>query len=120
MTPRIALLGFSIECSRFAPPVRRADFASRTLLAGDALLADARAPAPIMMAETPGFVATMDATGPWTPLPILLAIAEPGGPVDHGDFTDLLDEMRSRLSAVQPVNGVFSLRPWGPSSAASV
>ena len=107
MTPRIALLGFSVECSRFAPPVRRADFVSRTLLADDALLADARSPAPIMMAETPGFVAAMDATGPWTPLPILLAIAEPGGPVDHGDFTDILNEMRSRLSAALPVDGVY-------------
>ena len=60
-----------------------------------------------MMAETPGFVATMDATGPWTPLPILLAIAEPGGPVDHGDFAELVTEMRSRLRAVLPVDGVY-------------
>ena len=44
--PRIALLGFSIECNRFAPIAKEADFRTRTLLKGPALLQEARAPAP--------------------------------------------------------------------------
>ena len=32
MTPRIALLGFSIECNRFAPIATEADFQTRTLI----------------------------------------------------------------------------------------
>ena len=44
--PRIAVLGFSIECNRFAPVATEADFARRTLIGGPAMLDEARAPAP--------------------------------------------------------------------------
>ena len=66
--PRIALLGFSIECNRFAPVAMEADFSSRTLLAGDAMVMDARSDAPHMLGELPGFIADMDKAGPWTPV----------------------------------------------------
>ena len=32
--PRVALLGFSIECNRFAPVTQEGDFTARTLLGG--------------------------------------------------------------------------------------
>jgi microcystin degradation protein MlrC len=105
--PRIALLGFSIECNKFAPVATRADFEQRCYLAGDALLDEARAAAPRMLAETPGFVAAMDAAGAWTPVPILLAMAEPNGPVEHGFFTAMLAEMRRGLSAAGKLDGVY-------------
>jgi hypothetical protein len=40
-----------------------------------------------MLAELPGFVANMDRSavdgaGPWKPCPVMLAMAEPNGPVD--------------------------------------
>ena len=62
---RVALLGFSIECNRFAPPATEADFRRRSWFEGEAMLAEARAAAPRMMPELPGFVAEMDAAGPW-------------------------------------------------------
>jgi microcystin degradation protein MlrC len=105
--PRIALLGFSIECNKFAPVATRADFEERCYLRGDALLAEARAPAPRMLAETPGFVAAMDAAGPWIPVPILLAMAEPNGPVDHEFFSVMLAEMRRRLEEAGQLDGVY-------------
>src|SRR5712671_3948203 len=104
---RIALLGFSIECNKFAPMATRADFEQRCYLAGDALLCEARAAAPRMLAETPGFVAAMDESGPWHPVPILLAMAEPNGPVEHEFFTALLAEMRHGLSAAGTLDGVY-------------
>jgi microcystin degradation protein MlrC len=107
MTRRIALLGFSIECNRFAPPAGERDFASRTLLRGAALLADARGPAPRMLAELPGFVADMDLAGPWEPLPILLAMAEPNGPVEQAFFDGLMVEWEARLRAAGPLDGVY-------------
>ena len=64
MTPRIALLGFSIECNRFAPVATEADFSTRTLLSGQAMLDEARSSAPRMLGELPGFLAAMDAAGP--------------------------------------------------------
>lgn len=58
--PRIALLGFSIECNRFAPVATEHDFAIRTLMRGDTILADATSPAPRMLGEMPGFIAEMN------------------------------------------------------------
>ena len=88
--PRIALLGFSIECNRFAPIATEADFRTRTLIGGPDLIAEARSPAPRMLGELPGFVADMDAAGPWQPVPSLLAMAEPNGPVEQAFFDRLM------------------------------
>jgi microcystin degradation protein MlrC len=105
--PRVALLGFSIECNKFAPPATKAHFTARTYLEGDAILAEARASAPRMLAETPGFVAAMDASGPWTPVGVALAMTEPNGPVEHGFFIELLATIEQRLKAVLPVDAVY-------------
>src|SRR5258707_10621908 len=105
--PRIALLGFSIECNKFAPVATRADFEQRCYLTGDTLLSEARAAAPRMLAETPGFVAAMDAAGSWIPVPILLAMAEPNGPVEHEFFSEMLAAMRRGLSEAGPLDGVY-------------
>jgi microcystin degradation protein MlrC len=105
--PRIALLGFSIECNRFAPVATEADFASRTLLSCQAMLDEARAPAPRMLGELPGFLAAMDAAGPWQPMPILLAMAEPNGPVDQLFFDHLLAQWESGLRSAGKLDGVY-------------
>jgi microcystin degradation protein MlrC len=105
--PRVALLGFSIECNKFAPPATKAHFLARTYLEGDAIVAEARSPAPSMLPETPGFVAAMDASGAWTPVGIALAMTEPNGPVEHGFFVELLDTIERRLKAALPVATVY-------------
>ena len=105
--PRIAVLGFSIECNKFAPPATKAHFAARTYLEGDAILEEARRPTPTMLPETPGFVAAMDAAAPWTPIGVVLAMSEPNGPVEHGFFEEVVDTMTGRLKAAMPVDGVY-------------
>jgi len=108
MIPRIALLGFSIECNRFAPPAERADFTGRCWLEGEAIVTDARSPAPRALAEMPGFVADMDAAGPWQPVPILLAMAEPNGPVRAPLFAEMMAIWRAGLAAAKgQVDGVY-------------
>jgi microcystin degradation protein MlrC len=103
----VALLGFSIECNKFAPVATKAHFTARTYLEGDAIVAEARAPTPVMLPETPGFVAAMDASGPWTPVGIALAMTEPNGPVEHGFFVELLDTIEHRLKAALPVDAIY-------------
>jgi microcystin degradation protein MlrC len=105
--PRIALLGFSIECNKFAPVATKAHFLARTYLEGDAIVAEARVPKPRMLPETPGFVAAMDGSGAWTPVGIALAMTEPNGPVEHAFFVELLDTIERRLRAALPVDGVY-------------
>src|SRR5216684_6878941 len=106
-SPRVALLGFSIECNKFAPPATKAHFLARTYLEGEAILEEARRPTPTMLPETPGFVAAMDAAGPWVPLGIALAMSEPNGPVEHGFFAELLDTIAHRLKAALPLDGIY-------------
>jgi len=105
--PRIALLGFSIECNRFAPVATETDFAERTLMWGDAMVADARSVAPHMLGELPGFVADMDAAGAWEPVPILLAMAEPNGPVEQAFFDRMMTEWGEGLRAAGRLDGVY-------------
>ena len=109
--PRIVLLGFSIECNRFAPQATEQDFTTRTYLSGDAMVADARGPTPRMLGELPGFVADMDGCGPWQPVPVLLAMAEPNGPVEHAFFARMMTQwdhgLRAALAAGGPVDGVY-------------
>ena len=102
--PRIAICGFSIECNRFAPVATRAHFSYFT---GDELIAEARAEAPRMLGEIPGFVADMDAAGAWQPVGIAFAAAEPNGPTDHQFFTELLADIEARLTAALPVDAVY-------------
>jgi len=104
--PRIALLGFSIESNHFAPAVGREAF--RCYLEGEAILDDARDASPVALGEMPGFVADMDAAGPWQAMPILLAMAEPNGPVEYPFFDSMMTTWREGLSALRgQVDGVY-------------
>ncbi|WP_316149567.1 M81 family metallopeptidase [Cupriavidus sp. BIC8F] len=105
--PRVAILGFAIESNRFAPVSTRTDFVDRAYLAGSALLSDARAAAPAMTPEIPAFVRRMDSKGLWTPVPILFANAESGGPVEHGFFMETLATFERELRAALPLDAVY-------------
>src|SRR6202521_2678723 len=105
--PRVAILGFSIECNKFAPPATKAHFLARTYLEGADILTEARGATPTMLPETPGFVAAMDAAGPWHPIGIALAMSEPNGPVEHGFFEELLETISRGLAAALPLDGVY-------------
>jgi microcystin degradation protein MlrC len=105
--PRVALLGFSIECNRFAPIAFETDFRARTLLGGETMLANARSPAPMMLGEMPGFVADMDAAGPWRARPGLLAMAEPNGPVSQEFFDRMMVQWENDLRAAGDLDGVY-------------
>jgi microcystin degradation protein MlrC len=105
--PRVALLGFSIECNRFAPIAFEIDFRARTLLGGATMLDNARSAAPMMLGEMPGFVADMDAAGPWQPRPGLLAMAEPNGPVSQEFFDRMMVQWETDLRSAGDLDGVY-------------
>src|SRR5436190_18806630 len=105
-SPPLALLGFSIECNKFAPVATKAHFLARTYLEGEAIVENARSATPSMLPETPGFIAAMDASGPWTPVGIALAMTEPNGPVEHAFSVELFDTISRRLRAALPVDAV--------------
>lgn len=105
--PRIAILGFAIECNRFSPVSTASDFAQDVDIRGERIVAEARSGASITLPDIPGFFAEMDRTGPWTPVPLRVALAQPGGPVEQGYFDELRLEIEAGLRGAGPLDGVF-------------
>ena len=70
-------------------------------------MTDARSTAPHMLGELPGFIADMDAAGAWQPVPILLAMAEPNGPVEQAFFDRMMAEWEKGLAAAGHLDGVY-------------
>jgi microcystin degradation protein MlrC len=113
--PRVAILGLHLEANAFAPPTTREDFRRQCWEEGEAITRLAREVSHLP-SELPGFYARMDATGPWQPVPILLASAPPGGPIEQALFLDFCDRVRNRLAAALPVDAVY-VPSHGASSA---
>ena len=105
--PRVAILGVWLESNRQAPVATEADFRSFYLLEGAEILEAARVANPYLMGEAAAFVKTMDATGPWQPIPILLAACQPHGPIDGRLLDSYLDKIRAGLEAAGPVEAVY-------------
>jgi len=106
-TPRIAILGVILESNRQAPVATAEDFDSLYCLEGEAIIAAARAETSVIAPEASAFVRTMDATGPWQPVPILLAACHPHGPIDQTLHQTYLDKIRSGLAAAGPLDAVY-------------
>ena len=96
-TPRVALVGLKLESNRFSRPAEMDDFLSLNLLEGDALMEEARKPAPTLAKEFAAFVNAMDATGDWVPVPALLAASHPLGPVRQEVFEGFCDRIIGAL-----------------------
>ncbi|MDM7950607.1 M81 family metallopeptidase [Hydrogenophaga sp.] len=105
--PRIGLAGFFLEANRLAPVTTGAHFEQSCDRAGAELLAELRAPAPRLLPDSQGFVATMGASGDWEPVALRMALAYPGGPVDHVWWTRFLADVERRLAEAGPLDGVF-------------
>ncbi|MBU2533375.1 MAG: M81 family metallopeptidase [Alphaproteobacteria bacterium] len=105
--PRIAILGVILESNRSSPVATRADFESHYVLEGAALLSAAREPNSVIAPEAAAFVQIMDATGPWQPVPILLAACHPHGPVDGDTMGEFIATVTAGLEAAGPLDGVY-------------
>src|SRR5262249_16943629 len=104
---RVAILGVHLESNAFAPVTRETDFRALCSFEGDAIMVEARKAAPALPAEVAAFVAEMDRSGPWTPVPIIVTGAEPGGPADGRFLGALLGDIRACLQAAGPLDGVY-------------
>jgi microcystin degradation protein MlrC len=105
--PRIAIGGFMLESNGHSPVATREEFAANFIAAGAELEADWKGEHPRCPVTLSGFVGQMDASGPWTPVPLYVAMAGASGPVDHAFFEEVLAEHERRLRAAMPVDGVF-------------
>lgn len=104
-SPRVALMGMILESNRYAKPASKAEFESLTWMGGNALMAEARSEAPSLAQEFAAFVRGMDATGPWTPVPVLLTACHPNGPVEEDVFEEYAEAIVKGLD--EPVDAVY-------------
>ncbi|MBT8454835.1 MAG: M81 family metallopeptidase [Alphaproteobacteria bacterium] len=104
---RIAVLGVHLESNRFAPMTRRANFNERVWLEGDAILSDAQSDAPRQGAEIPAFLDEIARHLDAEILPLLVAGAEPGGPLEEPVLQGILSMLQDRLAAEGPVDAVY-------------
>ena len=105
--PRIALAGISLESNAFAPISTEADFRARYYFEGQEILAQARRRHSAISSEMAAFVATLDATGPWEPVPAVVTDCPPWGPVDHAFFAATVDTIAARLRNDAPLDAVY-------------
>lgn len=103
--PRIAILGFSLESNRNSPVSDRLIFEQTMYLAGDEIAHELAGDRATLPGTVRGFCAAMDEQGDWESVPIVLAEAPPGGPAEHGFFTDMLAQMRTGLHTSIDLHG---------------
>ena len=105
--PRVAILGFSLESNRQAPVSDSKAFIDNAYLDADDIKKELEGDLAGLPATLRGFCSQMDAIGHWTPVPILLAEAPPGGPADHKFFLEMLSTMRESLLITSSIDAVY-------------
>lgn len=104
--PRVAIVGFHLESNVFAPVSVEEDFRKQCWEEGENITALARQVSNLP-SEVPGFYQRMDELGPWTPVPLIIIGAPPGGPASAQVWRGFLDSVSSRLQAALPVDAVY-------------
>ncbi|MGH8721204.1 MAG: M81 family metallopeptidase, partial [Burkholderiales bacterium] len=118
MVPRVALLGLHLESNGFAPVSGEAAFRSLCYAEGEEISREARREVSSLPAEIPAFYREMDALGAWSAVPLIVAAAEPGGPVEAGFFHGTLAAMRARLATAGRLDAVYISNHGGMVSSA--
>lgn len=116
--PKVAVLGFHLEANAFSPLSIDEDFHAQCWETGDAITELARGVSRLP-SEVTGFYARMDELGAWTPAPLIVVGAPPGGPASASVWNTFLSEVEQRLLAAMPVDAVY-VANHGASSADGV
>src|SRR5258706_8217189 len=105
--PRIAVGGFMLESNGRSPVATREEFAQNLIAHGAELESDWKSEHPRAPLTLTGFVDAMNASAPWTVLPLMCAMVGASGPVEERFFNEVVEEHVERLRAAMPVAGVF-------------
>ena len=110
---RIAYGRIFHEANAFSPLVTtREDFERMHYLSGDALgratmLRGSELVGYLAHAELTGFVQAARLAGNVTTVPLVSALAVPGGPLVRADFDSIVDDMTTRLAGAGHIDGVY-------------
>lgn len=114
-TPKVAVLGFHLEANAFSPLSVEEDFRAQCWEEGETITELARGVSRLP-SEVTGFYARMDELGSWTPAPLIVVGAPPGGPASTEVWATFVAEVERRLLAAMPVDAVY-VANHGASSA---
>ena len=104
---RVALCGVVLESNAFSPIATEEEFRAALYMEGPEIVAEARKPVSRLPREMAAFVRTMDATGPWAPVPLLLTGCPPWGPVEGNFFSRCVAQIVAGLRHAGPLDGVY-------------
>ncbi|MDO9435718.1 M81 family metallopeptidase [Hydrogenophaga sp.] len=104
--PRVAVLGVHLEANRLARQTTKADFEAECWVEGDRISEMAGRTSNLPL-EVPGFYNRMNETGPWVPVPIIIAAAQPGGPIVQAVFDEFLQKVEDGLKRSLPLDAVY-------------
>ena len=96
-----------LESNARSPLATREEFAQNFMAHGEELAADWKSEHPRAPLTLTGFVEAMNASGPWTAMPLMCAMVGASGPVEKRFFDAVVEEHVERLRAALPVDGVF-------------
>ncbi|MEN9773517.1 MAG: hypothetical protein RL322_587 [Pseudomonadota bacterium] len=105
-SPRVAIVGFHLETNSFSPVTTRDDYVANCWREGEEITRLART-ASNLPKEVAGFYAEMDRTGAWTPVPLIVIGAPPGGPASREVWDEFIGKARAALESSMPVDAVF-------------
>ena len=104
--PRIAVLGFAIECNRFSPVSTAEDFETDVDIRGNRIVTEGRAEASITLPDLPGFFSRWTAPAHGRPCPCASRRRNPAAR-SRRLLQGFLAEIGAGLKSVLPVDGVF-------------
>ena len=96
-----------LESNGHSPIATREEFASNWIAAGEEMRVDWESEHPRCPVTLSGFIERMTAGGAWEPVPLYGAMVGASGPVEHGFFLEVVQQLDQRLRAALPVDGVF-------------
>lgn len=108
--PRIAIGSFMLESNAHSPVATRAEFAQNVLIEPPSLLDDLASEHPRSPGCLAGFYDAMQASGPWTPVPMIAAAVGASGPLEQAWFDAIVESICSSLRhalADGALDGVF-------------
>lgn len=104
---RVALCGVMLESNAFSPVATEENFRENLYIEGEEIVTEARKTVSRVPREMAAFVQAMDATGPWTPVPLLMTNCPPWGPVDGGFFDSCVARIVDGLKGAGDLDGVY-------------
>jgi len=96
-----------LESNAHSPVATREEFAQNYLQFGEDMARDWQTEHPRNSKCLTGFVEGMNQGKAWLPLPLMGTMVGASGPIDQIFFDEVVREMRERLMAAMPVDGVF-------------